>query len=378
MNASTNATHTPSRLLFLCRGESAVRTDAKSLRALGATDISFASGPADALRLLENNGGGAVPGFSAAMDAVICDEQMEDMPVSVFLYTLAGHASLCDIPVLVIASGPKSAALYRAAGICVLERPYTSGQLEEALREATSPWRPSLSQAAFENAGEKGLSLTARERTAKATTVKAPLTTSDLYKSGMSLLKKKEYTAARELFLQVLERKEDHLEACLALARICQVEHDTSGVQGWLVRAAAACMRNNDYNRATHIASMLPVGMRGNIFASEALVRMRGGEYRAAAQSFIEAARQRPDLPLHTQIARACLLTARPEVFMDKICEAFAGLGHKLTATALRRRLLEYPEFRGSSGHSRWLDRYPRLKEAVSVASYAAWAWKQA
>lgn len=370
----------PYRLLFLCRGESAVRMDAKSLRALGATNISYANSFAGAMKFLEGDktSGKGMPGLCATADAIVCDEQMEDMPASAFLYSLAGHPFLNNMPVLVIASGSKSANLYREAGLTVLERPYTPDQLAAALAKAISPARLPLNSRAFEEAGEKGLCLIGRERAPKAAASKAPVTTSDLYKQGMTLLKRHEYEEAREIFQQVLDRQEDHLEACLALARTYQVEHNTDGVQSALLRAAAVCLRKNDHNRANHIASMLPVGMRNNIFAHEALVRMRTGEYRAAALSFLEAGRQRPDLPLHSLIARACLLTTKPEKYMAKICEALEGLGHKLTATALRRRLLEYPEFGGAGASSGWLDRHPRLKEAVSVASYAAWAWKQA
>lgn len=368
----------PSRLLFLCRSESAVRMDAKSLRGLGVASLSYASSSADALKFLEKSAMAVSAGFPPALDIIVCDEQMADMPVSAFLYSLTGHAPLKGVPLLMLASGAKSADLYRQAGLCALERPYTPDQLAAALKEAMSSSSRPLCAQAFNEAGENGLCLIAKERAPKAAALKEPVTTTDLYKQGMALLKEQEYAAARELFLQVLDRQEDHLEACLALARTYQAEHNTGEVQGALLRAAAVCLRKKDQNRANHIASMLPVGMRNNIFAHEALVRMRAGEYRAAALSFLEAGRQRPDQPLHSLIARACLLTTKPEKYMSKICEALEGLGHKLTATALRRRLLEYPEFRGAVGRSSWLDRHPKLKEAVSVASYAAWAWKQA
>lgn len=381
MNAITCNNTTPSRLLFLCRSESTVRMDAKSLRVIGAGSVFYATSQDAALKHLEQNknmAALAAAGLPVGMDAIICDEQMAQMPASAFLYALSRTPGLNTIPVLVIASGAKSADLYRTAGVETLERPYTPDQLKEALARAMSPDRSSLCPEAFELAGEKGLCLIARERAQTAGARKQPLTTTDLYKQGMALLKQQDYPAAREIFLQVLARQEDHLESCLALARTHQAEQNTEGVQSALLRAAAVCIRKNDLNRATHIASMLPVGMRNNIFAHEALVRMRMGEYRQAALSFLEAGKQRPDQPLHSLIARACLLTTDPEKYMARICEALNGLGHQLTATALRRRLLDYPELRKASRRSGWLDKYPRLKEAVSVASYAAWAWKQA
>ena len=378
MNTSAHADQLPARLLFLCKSESAVRMDTKSLRSLGIAKISYTSNISGALKYLARkaNSVGNQTTLPAPADIIVCDEQLADAPASVFLYTLTGRPDLNRMPVLVIASEAKSAKLYRTAGVCVLERPYTPSQLGIALKKAISLSRP-LDAALFEEAGRNGLCLQARKRPAKKTAAR-PVTTTDLYKQGMELLKRHEYEAAREMFQKVLARQEDHLEACLALARAYQGENNTQGVRHSLVRAAAVCLRNKDTNRASHIASMLPAGMRENIFAQEALVRMLSGEHRAAALSFLEAGRQKPDQPLHSMIARACLLTTRPEAYMSQICEALEGLGYKPTANELRHRLLEYPEFRGTAARSSWLDRYPRLKEIVSVASYTAWAWKQA
>ena len=378
MSTSAYADQLPARLLFLCKNESAVRMDTKSLRSLGISKISFTSNTSGALKYLTRkaNSVGNQMTLPAPADIIVCDEQLADSPVSVFLYTLTGHPDLNRMPVLVMASEAKSARLYRSAGVCVLERPYTPDQLDAALKKAISLDRP-LDAALFEEAGRNGLCLHARKRPAKAIAAK-PVTTTDLYKQGMGLLKRHECEAAREMFQKVLARQEDHLEACLALARAYQGESNTEGVRHSLVRAAAVCLRNKDTNRASHIASMLPAGMRENIFAQEAQIRMLSGEHRAAALSFLEAGKQKPDQPLHSMIARACLLTTKPEVYMSHICEALEGLGYKPTANELRRRLLEYPELKKTTARSSWLDRYPRLKEAVSVASFAAWAWKQA
>jgi hypothetical protein len=83
------------------------------------------------------------------------------------------------------------------------------------------------------------------------------------------------------------------------------------------------------------------------------------------------------DKTLHQLVARACLQTARPEESMARVCDAFERMGHVATAVTLRRRLLGYAPFDRSESAS-WLDRFPRLKEVLSVASYTAWVWKQA
>jgi tetratricopeptide (TPR) repeat protein len=373
-------------VVFLCRSEEAVRTDAKSLRALGLRTLSYITDAAALLGFLESDAARfasaeALPPdefrrMLQATDAIICEENLGDLPASVLLYALSRHPKLAAKPVLLLAAASGMAEAWRTAKIPVLHRPYTQARLEETLRAVRDPGAPALNPEALEKAEEKGLVIRLKPRPAKAPA--APLTTTDWHRRGLDLLRAGDYAEARKVFLIVLARQEEHLEACLALARVCQAEQDRSGALGALIRAAAICMREGDALRAGRIDARLPRGMRDNIYVHEALVRMEEGAYRAAALSFLDADRERPDMPLHRIIARACLMTAAPEDHMRKLCEAFEGLGREHMAAALRRRLLEYPEFQAYAGPPSWLDRHPRLKEAVCVASYTAWAWKEA
>ncbi len=379
----------PSRMLFVSRKGDSVRMDMKHLREAGVTHSARAVTSADAMAFLEKERARATqkPGYPApnAVDIVVCDEQLESSPASVFLYELAQHPDLRGQPVLVLAASEKSARLLRLAQVCVLERPYTQEQLTAALQKAMSPMRVRLCPKLFIEAEKQGLSITSKARSAKPLGDPKPLTTSDWYEKGADCLKRQDYCEARKAFTTVLERREDHLEACLGLARICQIEGNLEGVRGFLLRAAAGCLRNEDDARAAHIAAMLPYHMRGNILVQEAALRMRSGEYRAAALGFLKAAEQKkPEQSLNNLVARACLLTDTPEQCMRELCAALAGLGHTLTAKTLHRRLLEYPQVKFDEQDERqtntpaWLDKYPRLREVVSVASFAAWAWKQA
>jgi tetratricopeptide (TPR) repeat protein len=373
-------------VVFLCRNEEAVRTDAKSLRALGLRTLSYIADAAALLRFLESDATRLESAEASppdefqrllqATDVVICDENLGDLPASALLYALSRHPTLSAKPALLLAAGSGMAEAWRAAKIPVLHRPYTQARLEEALRAVSAPGAPTLNPRALEKAEENGLVIRLKPRPAKAPA--APLTTTDWHRRGLELLRAGDYAEARKVFLVVLARQEEHLEACLALARVCQAEEDKAGALGALIRAAAICLRKGDAVRAGRIAARLPRGMRDSIFVHEALVRMEEGAYKAAALSFLDADRERPDMPLHRIISRACLTTAAPEDHMRRLCKAFEGLGRKHMAAALRRRLLEYPQFEAYAGPPSWLDRHPRLKEAVCVASYAAWAWKEA
>lgn len=203
------------------------------------------------------------------------------------------------------------------------------------------------------------------------------MTTGDWYRKGLDALKSGRPRSAESAFLQVLKRQEDHIDAALGLARICRARDDAKGMRQWFVRAAAAGRRQGDMTRAEAISAMLPEEVRRNIFAHEAAAHIESGAYRLAALSFLDAGKARPEIPLYRQIARICLLTPKPDVNMDLLCGAFDELGRKATSSFLRRRLLQYTPCHAHPKPS-WLDKYPLLQETVSVAAYAACAWKEA
>ena len=362
-----------------------MRMDVKTLRALGVNGFMHLAEASSALDYLGiererldavKAANGKIPAANC-VDLVICDEQLGDAPASHFLYNLARSPALSSQPVLVLTASSESSAGLRAAGVYVLQRPYTPADLKRMMQKAMSPLRRRLHGPAFEQASYRArLTIKPRESTA-AKRPPPPMTTTDWYQKGLACLKQGDMRAAEYAFSQVLERRDDHVGACLGMARVFRAGEDGKNMRRYLLRAAAASLREGDKLRAAAIKDMLPQDMRNNIFALEAADHMEEGSYRLAALSFLDAGKERPEVPLHRHIARACFMMPKPEECMRELCAALDGMGRKTMARALRWRLLSYQPF-SLDPNASWLDKYPRIKEVVSVAAYTAMAWKQA
>ena len=391
MYAPLPAAVKPVRILFLSREESSVRMDVKSFRALGTTDITHLRDAVSAIAFLQKERKrclfvekttGKRPQANI-VDLVVCDELLQDGPASVFLYALAREEGMRSQPVLVLASSAASAKALRAADVYVLERPYSSDDLDRMAQKAMSPMRRLLRGEAFEQAEKKrSLPIRPKEKSVPLATDSGAsaqkarvLTVSDWYNKGMGHFRVDELREAEQAFLTVLHKQEEHVEAMLGLARVYRAQENAKKAMHCLVRAAACCLRGGERERAEAIAGQLPERMRNDIYLHEAVAGMEDGRYRSAALSLLDASRDGEGRPLHTVVARACLLTEQPDASMENVCDAFERMDHKATAVTLRRRLLTYQPFKEREPSS-WLDRFPLLKEAVCVASYTAWAWK--
>jgi tetratricopeptide (TPR) repeat protein len=382
--------------------------DVKALRAIGTKECIHLTDADAAIAFLRKEGerrkAAEAPssGRSSgnAVDLVVCDENLRGIPASVFLYVLARERSLRAQPVLVLAGSAASAKGLRAAGLHVLERPYSLDDLEGMTQKAMSPMRSQLRGEEFESAAAKhGLPIQPKKPTDKkdappaggadgtgnaASTAgtasgrkKGPFTITDWYNKGVAHLKAKELPDAERAFMRVLDGQEDNPEAALGLVRVYLASGKEKNMRRYLLKAAVSCLRQGDAERAKTIAARLPERTANNIYIGEAIACLEEGRGKAAAVALLDAAREGDDKPLHQLVARACLRTARPDESMATVCDAFERMGHAATSVALRRRLLRYTPFdRGESAS--WLDRFPRLKEALSVASYTAWAWRQA
>jgi hypothetical protein len=416
--------------------ESALRLDIKALRAFGAREITClneASGIVDFLekqRALEVTSclrqGKAVDAKRVVngADLVICDEQAAGLHATALLYEIFTRPALRTQPYLILSSTAASAARLRAAGLHVLERPYSPDGLCDAVRKAMSPlrrlphpdeflslaappaglsasfglarngtarvgqcesFRPD-SQATPDTAGS-GMRETARSaaapsrptekrrQTAMRKNAGAP-TTSELFNRALGRLKDGDADGAEQGFLEVLRRQKEHVGAALGMARISRARRGGENTRKWLVRAAAAAQRGKDGERLAHIGEMLPSGIRNNIFLHEAVGHLLDGDYREAVHSFLDAEKAAEDMPLHGIVARGCLLTGHPEENMGRVCDALLKLGRKDEALKLRRRLLDYsPQ---DAQRDCRPPRFPLLAEALHAASFAVWAWKRA
>lgn len=384
----------PAHVLFLSQSESAVHMDIKSLRRFGVSSFKHLSGASAAIahlkkeheRLLniERLSGKRIA--SNPVDLVVCAEHIDDGPISLFLYSLAQERSLRSQPVLVLTGSPASSRALRAAGIYVLERPYTTEQLERMVQKAMSPMRRLLRADALEKASaEKKLPLRSRSApkqpvptpTAPPSASSEPFTVSDWYNRGVDHLKESAFPLAERAFIKVLDKQDDHVDACLGLARVHRAVNNEKREQRFLLRATVSCLRQGDSERATTIAKRLEPRVQNDLFVYDAIACMDEGRFKPAAVSFLDSAREREGTPLHRIVARACLKTTKPNACMEQLCEAFDTLGNDATAQTLRRRLLTNKPLSEKEKTS-WLDKFPILKEAVSVASFTASVWKQA
>ncbi|MDR2799731.1 MAG: hypothetical protein LBB52_00500 [Desulfovibrio sp.] len=382
--------------LVIARSEAAVRMDVKILRAIGAKRLAYAHTQKEAFQILEKErsarahfllkAGGDADSAINAFDLALCDDTAGDKPVLAFLHDLSLDAKFNAQPILVLTGEAQTFATLRAAGLAVLLRPYSADQMREAAQKAADPLRPPLRPEILTAAAAKTIvrkeseaspTTAAKEKTKNARPLQSILLTSELFNRGRARLLAGDAGAAEQLFLQVLQRQSEHTGACTGLARVCRIRGDAEGMHKWLIRAAATCLRSGDKERLTRIAELLPAGLRNNIFVYEAIGRVRDGAYREAALSFLDAEKTAGDIPLHRLVARACLMSEHPEADMRKLCDALQSLEYKDEAQALRKRLLDYKPFETGQSAS-WLDSFPLLKDAVHVASYTLWAWKQA
>jgi hypothetical protein len=382
--------------LVIARSESAVRMDVKILRALGAKRLIYAHTQAEAFEIMDRERTARArflrkageTGDSAinAFDLALCDDTAGDRPVLAFLNELSLDSGFNTQPILVLTGEAQTFATLRAAGLAVLLRPYSADQMREAAQKAADPLRRPLrpetltaaaAKTTVKKESESSVRPAAREKTNGQRPLQSILLTSELFNRGRARLLAGDAGAAEQLFLQVLQRQSEHTGACTGLARVCRIRGDAEGIHKWLIRAAATCLRAGDKERLTRIAELLPAGLRNNIFVHEAIGRVRDGAYREAALSFLDAEKIAGDIPLHRLVARACLMSQHPEGDMRKVCDALQSLGYKDEAQALRKRLLDYKPFETGQSAS-WLDSFPLLKDAVHVASYTLWAWKQA
>lgn len=374
MYAPLPSAHLPAEALVISAGEPAVRMDMHALRGAGVHSLTHKNTLDEALAWLA----GRRPANGAnAVDIVICSGDLRDASAADFLLALSHSPALRTQPVLVIAVDAASANAFRRAGLPAVERPYSLAVLTQMLHKALSPARRPLASEQIGRLAASAAEVRAVKEKKRRAPKPAPLTVSDYFNAAVQHLRAGELDQAAKGFRDVLSRKPDHVDAELGLAKVYHARNDALQTQAALVRASAACLRRGEKARAAGISALLPAGMRSNIFVHEAYHHLLDTEYGLAAQSFLDAGRENPNIPLHRVIARTCLLTEQPETAMRKTCDALDRRGHKNLATALRRRLLEYAEYE-PSGYASWLDKYPRLKDTVEVVSMTARAWKEA
>lgn len=387
-------------VLLLAEDESLVSVDRAVLRRLGVARVRFLSRGQDALRVLKSMGREFPP-----LDMVICHERLADMTGFAFLQSLRQDSALRDLP-LVLLAGNRESALARNAlafgGCALLARPYTQDEALAALGQARSresvvisgsstqavpaktevqriPVEAAISVPSFvekttgrSNSG-KLLELGA-ERGPQAGS-RAEL----FFRHGIKAMRDEDLAVAEKALKRAFELDPLHAEACLALSKVNKNLGLEKESQGWLCRAGVACLRRHEPGRAHDIFSRLPrVKDSSNPLLSEATRLLQEGEAKAAAFAFLEAQALEPERPLHSLIGRASLFTPAPEEAMRSLCRALARAGYESTARSLQHRLFPDMPLRKETQPSVFWDRFPMLRDIVSVASFTFSAWKQA
>lgn len=379
MFTTSDTTIAPANVLILSQGESSVRIETSTLRTLGISAISHCCSSAGALAFLDSLF--TAPATLAEnttkktlLDLIICDERFDNRLIFNFLLTIARNPLYANIPLLIVAGSNATLEAAKHCSISVIARPYTQKGLHNAITKALSLSCSPLTIAKLTTYCQ-GTKKTVKPATSPRGGI---LTTSDVMKRGHSRMHQRKYDEAEQEFLEVLRRQEDHLEANLALAKIYRARGNAPATNNFLLHAAATCHRKKEFKQAAAIRALLPEKMRhGGVFQQEALASLRIGDYKNAALGFLEHYAENPEQPLYAVIARACQMTRTPQECLTIICATYDQMGKKELAENLRRRLLADHGSAIPSPRS-WLDKFPRLRDIVNVASYTAWIWKQA
>ena len=397
--------------LLLAEDESLVSVDRAVLRRLGVTRVRFLSRGRDALHVLKSLGQEFPP-----LDMIICHERLADMTGFAFLQSLRQDSALRDLPMLLLA-GNRESALARNAlafgGCALLARPYTQDEALAALRQAQSSKGvaaslPLVQTVPVETATrrvpakvaqqvfsvpefvENGLPVPVEKKTHSPgfdTTFELAAERSSqdgsraelFFRHGLKAMREEDLAGAEKALKRAFALDPCHAEACLALSKVNKNMGLEKESQTWLCRSGVACLRRHEPGRAHDIFSRLPRVKDGaNPLLPEATRLLQEGEAKAAAFAFLEAQTLEPERPLHSLIGRASLFTDAPEEAMRSLCRALAREGYESTARNLQHRLFSDMPLKKEAQSSPFWDRFPVLRDIVSVASFTFSAWKQA
>lgn len=399
--------------LLLAEDESLVSVDRAVLRRLGVTRVRFLSRGQDALRVLKSLGQEFPP-----LDMIICHERLADMTGFAFLQSLRQDSALRDLPMVLLA-GNRESALARNAlafgGCALLARPYTQNAALAALRHAQSSKGVTASLPPVQTVSAETVTRRVSAEAAQPASsvsgfvenilpVPVPVekkthgpgseATLELaaergshdgsraelfFRHGLKAMRDEDLAGAEKALKRAFALDPLHAEACLALSKVNKNLGLEKESQVWLCRSGVACLRRHEPGRAHDIFSRLPRVKDGaNPLLPEATRLLQEGEAKAAAFAFLEAQTLEPERPLHSLIGRASLFTDAPEEAMRSLCRALAREGYESTARSLQHRLFSDMPLREAARSSQFWDRFPVLRDIVSVASFTFSAWKQA
>lgn len=374
MNAPAHSAQVAKRVLLVGDTEDSLRIEMQTLSALGALFFDHASSIKDVIGKVTN----PMAHTALRFDVIVCGETLAGESSYLLLQQLAGNKTTALLPVLFMATTPEGSAMAEENGLVAVCRPYSQASFAESLIRAMSAMRKPLSQKNMDAVCAK-LSRHKRVRIApKRVAAQGVQTTSDVMDEGVNYLRSGDLENAERAFLALTRRSYDNAEAYLGLARVKTQKNEKQAVVGCLIKAAAAFKRQGKFDKARAISKMLPSSSQTEqVFLQEAGVCLRHGEYREAAFSILEHLYEHPEARLHLVVGRLCQLTETPEESLRRLCEVYVQLGYTSISQRLHNQLMAEVtplKYRKAS----WLDRYPRLREAIEVASYTTALWRQA
>lgn len=373
MEAFLHTSQKAQRVVLLAEEEGALRTEENTLKSLEVSSLfAFTRGKEFLSYLADASIRNESP------DIILCGEIFQKKSICFFLKEFSQDEKNAKIPVLLVSSSPEGMQRGERMGINAIARPYSQDFFRTILSRSMSVTTP-LSHERINAYCDFLKELEASRMRKDLPKNKSLKITSDYLKEGRKKLHAKDYSSAEKEFLKALSRQPDTPDAYLNLARINRQKGDRVKAGEYLIRATASCLRTGQQAHAESIQEFLPdMVKKDGIFYHEALVFLKKKDYRGAVASFLEHCQERPELPFHAVIARACLRTPNPEENLDKLCDALSATGQKKRASKLRSRLFfeggDYP----IRGKSSWLESYPRLKEVLDIASHTMSLWRQA
>lgn len=374
MNAPAHSAQIAKRVLLIGDTEDSLRTEMQTLSTLGAQFFEYASSIKDAIAKVSN------PMAHPALryDVVVCGETLAGQSIYLLLQKLSGNKATAHLPVLFMATTPESARMALENGLVAVCRPYSQASFCKKLTRAMSAIRKPLSQ---QNMDAVCAKLTRHKRlrpVPKTPSGQDVQTTSDVMVEGVRHLRAGNLESAERAFLALTRRSYDNAEAYLGLARVKSQKNEKQAVVGCLIKAAASFKRQGKFDKARAVIQMLPKATQPeNVFLQEAGLCLNEGEYREAAFSILEHLYEHAEARLHLVVGRLCQLTEKPDESLKRLCEVYAQLGYTSISQRLYKQLMAEVtpvQYRKAS----WLDRYPRLREAIEVASYTTALWRQA
>ena len=323
-------------------------------------------------------------------DLLVCDLPLADMSAMQFLGLIRLHAALRHLPVLLLGHAEDikdRAELEKLQPVACLPRPYTQIEFANALKSLaaqTAALAEVTPDPESETAFRAALKVMAQPRQEDGP--------EELLRQGISLLRRKDFSKSRQMFLRVINRHPTFTAQGLqGLAEVEARQGNPERSRQLLYKAAIMNIRAHNFQAAQRAFSRLEdmdsavpgsaeLTAKVNPLYQAGSALVKSGHFEAAASAFWHGMRLTPDEPIAGHISRACQFTTAPEKAARGICQAMEYKSPSL-ARDLRKTLLGEGLMEREEREAAWRD-YGSvgnfLASVYSVARYTVQMYKQA